>query len=59
MLFTEWLDAIDALADAESARGPDGRSYTQATGAECWLDAFEDGMTPDEAWSEEKIAGAA
>lgn len=58
MSFDEWLAAIDTLADAEGARGKDGRSYTQMTGRDCWKEGFDDGLSPDDAWSEEKFAGA-
>ena len=59
MKFEEWLAAIDALSDAEGARSEDGRSYTEMTGRDCWRDAFDDGLSPQDAWSEEKLAGAA
>lgn len=59
MTFKEWLSAIDVLADAEGGRGKDGRSYTQATGTDCWREAFDDGLSPADAWHEEKLAGVA
>lgn len=55
--FNEWLASVDVLADAEGARCSDGRSYTEMTGRECWREAYDDGVTPQAAWSEEKLAG--
>jgi hypothetical protein len=55
MKFEDWLAAVDALADENGGSFP---SYTQMTGVECWREAYDDGLTPDEAWSEEMWAGA-
>lgn len=57
MTFTEWLAEIDALAKADGVSFTTGQTFTQMTGPECWLDAFDDGMTPREAWEQEKMAG--
>lgn len=44
----EWLDRIAVLA------GYDGRDDLIAdTGTCCWLDYYNDGYSPGEAWSEE------
>jgi hypothetical protein len=54
MPFDLWIDKLDQLALA------DGAGYvTFMTGEECWLDAYNDGMTPEEAWQEELSCGYA
>lgn len=52
--FELWLAELDALAAAEGCDTP----YTQQTGPECWRESYDDGMTPAEAWAEEKYYGA-
>jgi hypothetical protein len=52
--FQQWLAEIDKLAAAEGCTTP----YTQQTGYECWADAYADGVSAAEAWSEEKACGA-
>ncbi len=54
LTFEQFLSEIDRLALAEGCELP----YTQQTGAECWKDQYEFGMTPGEAWREEKSYGA-
>jgi hypothetical protein len=48
--FEEWLEELDRLAQAEGLEG----SYVEQTGTECWLESYELGVTPAEAWEEEK-----
>lgn len=57
MTFDEWLAELDAIAKADGVSFTTGQTFTQITGTDCWLDAFEDAMTPQEAWDEEKVAG--
>jgi hypothetical protein len=54
MTFDQFLDAIDVLAKGDGIEG----SYVEQTGHECWRDSFDDDMTPDEAWAEERSAAA-
>lgn len=53
--FQQWLCEIDRLAAVEGCATP----YTQQTGSECWREQFEAGVTPAEAWREEKYCGMA
>jgi hypothetical protein len=57
MTFEEWLEAINDLAAADGAVSDPGIAYTDMTGAECWRASFDDGLSPEEAWDEEKAAG--
>jgi hypothetical protein len=52
--FRTWLSEVDALAAAEGCE----KSYTRQTGPECWREAYDGGMSPAEAWAEEKYCGA-
>ena len=51
MTFGQWQAELDALASAEGCA-----NYTEQTGSECWESSYNDGMTPAEAWAEEKSA---
>ena len=48
--FEEWLYKLDGIARKEGLVG----SYTLKTGHAFWIGAYEDGMTPVEAWAKEK-----
>lgn len=50
MTFDEFVAAINELARADDAVGSTGK-YCDA---EAWLDFYEDNMSPEEAWTEEK-----
>lgn len=49
--FREWLVSLAVLAE------PDAPARWLADNVvlneECWFESFDDGMTPDECWSEE------
>lgn len=51
--FDQWLNEIDRLARAEGNEG----SYTKMTGADAWIESYNDGMSPADAWYEEKASG--
>jgi hypothetical protein len=53
--FEVWLKELDIIA---TMNGVLGASYTQATGKECWVDMYEDGLTAYEAWQEELSAAS-
>ena len=53
--FESWLCAVDREAVASGFMKA-GESYTMLTGFECWIDAFEDGDSPEQAWEEEMSA---
>lgn len=54
LTFDQWLSDLDALARAEGCE----RSYVEQTGRECWQAPYDDGITPAEAWADEKDAAA-
>lgn len=54
MTFEEYVDAIQKLAEAQDATAP-GKPYCDA---EAWRNAFDEGMSPNEAWREEMRAAA-
>lgn len=45
---SEWLDRIAKLAGYDS-----GAALVAETGTCCWMDFYNDGYTPGEAWAEE------
>ena len=47
--FDAWCDAVDAIVEAESEL----EGYTNATGRECWRDAYEHGYSPEDAAQDE------
>jgi len=53
-VFQAYVDAIQKLAEGCGATDP-GKPYCEP---EAWLDAFNDGLSPSEAWSEEVSAAA-
>ena len=53
MDFETWIAKIDELAAKDNAHPG---SYVAQTGTECWRAMYDDGMTPEEAWSEEVYA---
>lgn len=53
-LFEAYVEHIQKLAEACGATDP-GKPYCES---EAWLDAFNDGLTPAEAWSEEVAAAS-
>jgi len=59
MTFTEWLAALDAIAEANGVPRTGGMTYTERTGPDCWLESYDDGDTPQQAWDEDTIAGVA
>lgn len=50
--FEEWCDEFDRIASKEGAG-----DYTKKCGRESFKEMFEDGLSPDDAWLEEKLAG--
>lgn len=48
MPLPEWLDRMAKLAGYR-----DGDAMVSETGVCCWMDYYESGYTPGEAWSEE------
>ncbi len=48
--FEQFLKDIDAYAVQDGFEG----SYTEQTGADCWQDAFDGGVTAQEAWRDER-----
>lgn len=57
MTFEQWIDALGPLLD--SAFGwetGEGAEYIQKSGAESWREMYDDGLSPDDAVSEEKWA---
>lgn len=54
MDFDQYVAAIQKLAEACGATDA-GKPYCEA---EAWRDAYNDGLPPDEAWSEEVSAAA-
>ena len=52
MSFDDWLVELGNLARKEECS-----DYVGWTGVECWRDAYDDGLTPAEAWRQEKEAG--
>ncbi|QIG77256.1 hypothetical protein EVB32_283 [Rhizobium phage RHph_TM39] len=52
MTFDDWCDQVDTVA-SKAMGGPE--SYTKATGRECWMDMYNDGFTPEDAWTEESL----
>lgn len=44
--FNEWCDEVDALMIIEFGLKP---SHTIETGRDCWIEAYVDGMTPEDA----------
>lgn len=54
MTFDEWLTALAV----EFERIGWGISYVERTGAECWREMYDDGLTPVDAVSEEMSAAA-
>jgi hypothetical protein len=54
MKFEEYVAEIQTLAEECGAADP-GKPYCDA---EAWREAFDDGMTPSEAWREECLAAA-
>lgn len=51
--FDEWLAELGRLAAADGCAG-----YLQQTGSACWMDAYESGETPADAWEDEKSCAA-
>ncbi len=49
MTFEQWLTALNEAAHTDRFKGV----LVRQTGAECWRDYYEDGMTPDEALAED------
>jgi len=54
MSFDDYVTQIQVLAEKCGATEP-GKPYCEA---EAWRDAFNDGLTPSEAWHEECLAAA-
>jgi hypothetical protein len=54
MTFEDWLVALSNIARLEGCS-----DYVADTGHECWEDAFNMGLTPEEAWADEKDAAHA
>lgn len=54
MSFEQYVAAINALA-ARDGFSERGKPYCDA---EAWRDAYDDGLTPSEAWADEKHAAA-
>ena len=52
MTFEEYVGEIQKLAESSGATDA-GKSYCEA---EAWQGAFDDGLTPEEAWGEEMCA---
>lgn len=52
--FEQYVAEIQKLAEAAGAADP-GKPYCEA---EAWREAFEDGLSPADAWSEEVSAAA-
>ena len=50
MTLRNYANRINELAAAEGEVGPDGR-YCED---DVWLNPYVDGLTPEEAWEEEK-----
>lgn len=51
--FQQWLSRLRELTIANGV--PD---YLDGMDHHAWADAYEDGMTPEEAWAEEKYYAA-
>lgn len=54
MSFDDWLIALSNLGRLEGCA-----DYVDQTGTECWVQYFEEGLTPDQAWEQEKDAAYA
>ncbi len=48
MKWEDWIQELEVLFSSVGAIG-----YTKACGEECWIDMYEDNMTPKEAFNEE------
>jgi len=49
--FNAWCDEVDRIANE---RGYGDKQVTVSTGRECWRDAFNDGVSPEEALDEQE-----
>lgn len=47
--FKKWLKELDAVAKRYGHKN----SYTKETGEDCWLGYFEDGDSPEQAYTED------
>lgn len=56
MTFEEWK--VELAAKLGVAFSMDGTEYIRQTGEACWREMFDDGLSPDEAVSEEYAAAA-
>lgn len=56
LTFDEWLKQIDALAAKFFGGKSWPQSYTESTGFDCWRNMYNDGLSPNDAWSEEEDA---
>ena len=60
MTFEEWKVQVAAelsrMTFTIEGERIDGEKYIAETGDDCWLDMFEDGLSPTEAANEEMIA---
>ena len=55
--FDEWLDAIDRIARLTIySDNTTESSYTTHTGKEHWRDAFNDDLSPQDAWTHETLS---
>ena len=52
MDFDTWLNELNAEAARRDYAG--ANQFWQGTGADCWRDSFDDGMTPAEALAEDE-----
>lgn len=56
MDFDAWMK--DLTARLGETFGMDGAEYVRQTGVECWREMYDDGMSPEDAVSEEVSAAA-
>lgn len=60
--FAIWLEELKEIIRGDMLRWADGNDesepydYVEQTGIEPWLEMFNEGMSPIEAWEEEKAA---